>query len=422
MKKILVLITLSVVTFISAEQAVSAESAGHAEFGNVLNDTVSKYGVFDGENGVIYASEESFYYGRDMLLICSINDKMLNASVYGINDGIECIDTLSLPKPDNARFSVIIYDGVSYLLLDKKEGGDEYFAVLDDNFTHVPEITYSSKTDIIEFKNGKADTLQNTDQTLYNFLNSFRLETIQSYPYMNKVNVISGEMRNNLKKFLTSCSALTEFDRSSYDYDRLFKYVLYTHTAFSDIVSINPHSSLDGDIKSVSSEYIDYIMTEILGVTPEHPGATDLTDRGFCYRDGVYLYTGGFSADYETEILEFAAVHDLGGESYHIVFSDIYRENGKTVPEYSYAVVAYSDGKFSLIRLGMGKNLLTSKQISRYMTVPGASTPAWEKSGDETVPQKDKSIIIAISMAAAAVALIAVAVVLLIVRRKQKDE
>lgn len=387
-----------------------------AEFGNILNDKIREYGVFDGENGVVYSSQQSFYYGQDMLLICYVNNNVLYSSVYGINDGAECIDTLSieiLPR-ENAVFSVINYDNMAYLMLRRSSKDVEYFSILDDRFTHVPAVTYSDKHDIAMLINGRVDTLTNNDLALYNFLNEFRRETIESYPYMNKAKVLSGEARSNMIKFLTACAGLTEFDRENYSYDRLFKYVLYTHEAFTDIVGINPHSSLNSDIKSVSGEFIDYIMLEILGVTPEHPAATALTDRGFCYKDGMYLFTGGFSAEYSTEILDIVAVHELGAGNYHVVFSDIYREGESVVPEYSYAVINNRGDMFSLLRLGMGANLLTAKQISRYAAVTGLATPAWEKETPQVTGNTARGIyVIVIAIGAAIAAAILVAAVLL---------
>lgn len=389
---------------------VSAKTAdtAHEEFSNILNDTVSEQGTFNGERGVIYASIEHFYYDNEMLLIVSANRLRINCSVYSVNDGAECLDTLALDisPADNALLSVVQYDNMSYLTLSHTSGDTEYFAVLDDSFTHVPRLEYATKTDIVRFTNGKADTLSNSPQNLYNFLNTLRLETINSYTYMNKVNVIDPDTRAQFISFLSACSNLTEFDRENYDYDRVFKYVLFTHSSFEPIVPVTAHTDDSGDIKTVSGEYIDYIMMNILKIAPEHPGVTALTERGFCYRDGVYMYTGGFSADYRTEILDIIALHDLGAGNYHIVFSDIYYENGTVIPEYSYAIVNDNNGVLSLIRLGMGKNLLTEHQINRYSSVSDMGAPAWEQESNENnnadrpVHRMRNAIILAAALAA----------------------
>ncbi len=375
MKRMFISAILIMLAF--AVSAAAADTA-HEEYSNILNDAVFENGAFDGKNGVIYASLEKFYYDTDMLFIVTAGGTEVKCSVYAVNDGAECLDTLSLDMSGaDVTLSVIEYDDMSYLML-KRESRTEFFAVLDDSFTHVPEIEYSGKTDIARFKNGRADTLSNTPRELYNFLNSLRLETIKSYPYMNKVNTVDSEFSENLKRFLTACAGLTEFDRGDYDYDRIFKYVLFTHPSFKSIVPGNPLSGGD-DIKMVNGEYIDAIMTNILKIPVEHPDVTALTERGFCYRDGMYMYTGGFSAEYDTEILDIIALHDLGAGNYHVVFSDIYRENGSETPEYSFAIVNYTDGGFSLVRLGMGKDLLTEHQISRYSVIADMQSPAWER-------------------------------------------
>ena len=414
---------LSILIFSMLAVSANTADASHEEFSNILNDAISERGAFDGKKGVIYSSIEHFYYDTEMLLICSADGTAVDCAVYAANDGAECIDVLqlSINPTDTALLSVITYDNMSYLTLTHTGGETEYFAVLDDSFTHVPKIEYSDKTDIIRFVNGKADTLSNTPQELYNFLNSLRLETISEYAYMNKINVVSSDTRARLVSFLDACSSLTEFDRDNYDYDRIFKYVLFTHKAFEPLVPVNPHSGTDNDIKTVNSEYIDYIMTNILKIPPEHPPVTALTERGFCYRDGVYMYTGGFSADSRTEILDLLAIHDLGAGNYHVVFSDIYYEDGDSIPEYSYAIVNDTDGMMSLIRLGMGKNLLTEHQISRYSQAADMRVPAWER---ETAAPVDKPVhrtrnaIILGSALAALFAAIAVVWWYLVLRKK----
>ena len=405
-----------------------ALAADKGEFSNILNDAVSERGAFDGHSGVIFASIEQFYYDTDMLLVCSADGAYVDCAVYAVNDGAECIDILTLDMSGGAILSVVTYDDMSYLMLDKS-GKIEYFTILDDSFTHIPPIVYSHKRDIVRFGNGAADVFSNTPQELYNFLNSMRLETINSYTYMNKVNIIDTDEKEKLIQFLTSCSGLTEFDCANYDYDRIFKYVLFTHKAFEPLLPINPHTGESSGINTVSAEFIDRIMTDFLKIPPEHPPVTSLTDRGFCYRDGMYMYTGGFSADYRTEILDLLAVHDLGGGNYHVVFSDIYYENGNKIPEYSFAIVNESNGALSLARLGMGKNLLTEHQINRYSVIENMRAPAWEKQIDapdsqnapaapDAPEQRARNAIILTSSLAALFAAIAAAWWYIVLRKK----
>ena len=421
MKRIFALLILIFSLFtVSAKAADSA----HEEFSDILNDTISEQGTFDGQKGVIYSAIEHFYYDTEMLLICSADGAAVDCAVYAANDGAECIDVLklSIEPNDTAMLSVVEYDNMSDLMLTHTGGETEYFAVLDDSFTHVPKIEYSDKTDIVRFINGKADALSNTPQELYNFLNELRLETISAYTYMNKINVVSTDTRERIKGFLEACSSLTDFDRENYDYDRVFKYVLFTHNAFEPLVPANPHSGEDNDIKTVSSEFIDYIMNNILEIPPEHPPVTALTKRGFCYRDGVYMYIGGFSADYHTEILDLLALHDLGAGNYHVVFSDIYYEDGDSIPEYSYAILNDTGGEMSLIRIGMGKKLLTEHQISRYSRTADMRSPAWEREtaapSDRPVHRTRNAIILALALAALFAA-IAVVWWYLVLRKKE---
>ena len=196
-------------------------------------------------------------------------------------------------------------------------------------------------------------------------------EIIADYPFTNRVNELSVSEKQEITKTLTACADVMRFNIRNYDYDKLFKYVLYTHKNFqilTDIPADTGNSCNLGynNVKLVNSDYIDYIMTRIFRITPEKPPVNELLERGFCYNDGYYYYNGGFGVYFATEIADIKGVYDIGGGVTFVVFSDIYYEGNTRTPEYSFAILQNTENGYSLLRLGMGEDLPTSDEVRLY--------------------------------------------------------
>ena len=196
-------------------------------------------------------------------------------------------------------------------------------------------------------------------------------EIIADYPFRNRVNELSVSEKQEITKILTACADVMRFNIRNYNYDKLFKYVLYTHKNFqilTDIPADTGNSSNLGynNVKLVNSDYIDYIMTRVFRITPEKPPVNELLERGFCYNDGYYYYNGGFGVYFATEIADIKGVYDIGGGVTFVVFSDIYYEGNTRTPEYSFAILQNTENGYSLMRLGMGENLPTSDEVRLY--------------------------------------------------------
>ena len=196
-------------------------------------------------------------------------------------------------------------------------------------------------------------------------------EIIADYPFRNRVNELSVSEKQEITKTLTACADVMRFNIRNYDYDKLFKYVLYTHKNFqilTDIPADTGNSSNLGynNVKLVNSDYIDYIMTRIFRITPEKPPVNELLERGFCYNDGYYYYIGGFGIYFATEIVDIKGVYDIGGGVTFVIFSDIYYEGNTRTPEYSFAILQNTENGYSLMRLGMGEDLPTSDEVRLY--------------------------------------------------------
>lgn len=196
-------------------------------------------------------------------------------------------------------------------------------------------------------------------------------EIIADYPFRNRVNELSVSEKQEITKTLTACADVMRFNIRNYNYDKLFKYVLYTHKNFqilTDIPADTGNSSNLGynNVTLVNSDYIDYIMTRVFRITPEKPPVNELLERGFCYNDGYYYYIGGFGVYFATKIVDIKGVYDIGGGVTFVVFSDIYYEGNTRTPEYSFAILQNTENGYSLLRLGMGEDLPTSDEVRLY--------------------------------------------------------
>ncbi len=196
-------------------------------------------------------------------------------------------------------------------------------------------------------------------------------EIIADYPFTNRVNEMSVSEKQEITKTLTACADVMRFNIRNYDYDKLFKYVLYTHKNFqilTDIPADTGNSSNLGynNVTVVNSDYIDYIMTRVFRITPEKPPVNELLERGFCYNDGYYYYIGGFGVYFATKIVDIKGVYDIGGGVTFVIFSDIYYEGDTRTPEYSFAILQNTENGYSLMRLGMGEDLPTSDEVRLY--------------------------------------------------------
>ena len=194
---------------------------------------------------------------------------------------------------------------------------------------------------------------------------------IADYPFTNRVNELSVSEKQEITKTLTACADVMRFNIRNYNYDKLFKYVLYTHKNFqilTDIPADTGNSSNLGynNVTVVNSDYIDYIMTRVFRITPEKPPVNELLERGFCYNDGYYYYIGGFGIYFATEIVDIKGVYDIGGGVTFVIFSDIYYEGDTRTPEYSFAILQNTENGYSLMRLGMGEDLPTSDEVRLY--------------------------------------------------------
>lgn len=395
--------------------------ASHEDFDIVLDDMITENGVFDGENGIIYANI-IYFSDYPSLLIVSVKDKKISCEVYDNTDGIQCTDILNIPTGYYTQFTLSSVSVNQYNLLMLQFGGNSvFYTVFDDCFTQVYDIQYTSKTNILSCTKEKC-TSYLSKRSLYNFLNGLKRERIAQYSFLNCINTISDTEKQNILALVTACADIMDFDINDFDYNTLMKYILCTNQNFKILTSINSEYIADsGGISIVSAEYIDHILQSVFDLSAEHPAVNSLLSRGFCVDNGYYYYKNIFNTFYATDVIGIEGVYRLGGDIVYVVFTDIYRQGDNSFPEYSYAVIRKTDsGTYNLLKLGMGRRLLSERELLEIAPGHERASYVW----NSTAKRQDESsimliILLLLCISFGAVALICGAALILREYRKQ---
>lgn len=384
MKKILLLIPFFLIINTLTVYAVSPE------YDKILDSRIKELGVYDGESGIAYSSIENFSDSHNILFVAYIANGALSCEIYNDMDGIQKIDSLAFNYGGTGSYKMsIAHKGTeSYLIMESKSGDktiSEFFSVIDDRFKKIAPVDYENITPIIGYANQKTTSYSNNAHTVYNFLNGLKLAKISSMKLNNSIETLSADEKENIRALLAACADVMKFDKYNYDYDTLMKYILCTHRNFAQLININSESDNQQNslgfenISIVNGEFIDNILTSVFRMSPEHPPVNALIERGFCYNNGLYYYKNIFNTDFHTEIRDLIAAYDLGGNIFYVIFTDIYYEDDKPTPEFSFAIVQKNDIlPYSLIRIGMGENLLTESDIAAYTPQQAYSNPNWK--------------------------------------------
>ena len=380
MKKVIILLIFILIS-------LSQRAYASAQFDEVLSGKISGYGVFENGQGVVYAGEKNFE-NRTSLFIVYVTSSAITCEVYDDSDGIQLTDSLDIPYgADSAfRLAAVTYGGRDYLML-KSGTSNEFFAMQNDAFTRVEGFNYDTIQYIAGVEQGKAVSFV-SPVSVHNFLNTLKEKTIARYTFVNRINSLSPEDAAGIRAVLSACADIMRFDIKDYDYDTLFKYVLYTHKNFQILTDLPAGSSSSSslgynDVSIVNSDFIDFVMKNIFRVTPEKPPVNNLLSRGFCYSDGYYYYTGGFDVYFATQFGDIAAVYDLGGGVMFVVFTDVYYEGNRETPEYSFAVLQKTGGTYSLLRLGMGENLPEQSEVRQYSPFSTYGNSSWSSGASQ---------------------------------------
>ena len=340
-----------------------------ASLSSMLSDSLRR------DEGLFFACMAELEGGR-RLLTASAAGGGVAVRAYDDSDGDALDDELYISDTEkNLRLSLIRSGGTEYLLLT---GGETHcFTLLDDTFYTVPAPDeYTAVTGIAALRRGTADTLGNTRGAAYNLLNKMKLE--KRYGFIDRAVSMDTASLGSLRRMTAACADIMRYDSHEPDTDRLMRYILSTNANFKIVSSLSPNEG-GGEIQLVSADYIEDIARRIFGIEPPRPRVNELTERGYCYDNGLYRYTRAFSASFATELRDIFAVYDLGGGVCFVVFGDIYTENGVSVPEISYAVYQKTGAQLRLLRLGMGGDLPDERELLTYSGGGKYTKFAWEE-------------------------------------------
>ena len=101
---------------------------------------------------------------------------------------------------------------------------------------------------------------------------------------------------------------------------------------------------------------------------------------------------------FATDVLDIDAVYNLSDELKYVIFTDIYRQGESAFPEYSYMILKKKDIGYAVKRIGMGKNLLSERELLKY-------TPRTANSFEKTqkAPEHTGTLLMALVSAAAVI-------------------
>ena len=342
----------------------SPADAAVYEFDELLDEQIREYGVFNGSEGLLYASLESFG-GSMSLFTAYFKGGELGFAVFDNRDGPETTDRLSFPVGGRNTYTLSLGSvGADTAVILTTNGIDEPFVIRNDRFERSYR-TQEKKTEIASYKNGRLNV--KAEESVFSLLKSLKNRRIRESAHYNAVNDIDEETKSKIVTLLASCADIMSFDVNDPDHDRLMRYIMCTHKNFTALIDIKPQSGGGGGINYVSAEFIDYIIGNVFRIEPVKPGVDELVTRGYCLNGTLYYYSDMFNVDFSTEILDIIAVYELGGRVYYVIFSDVYHRGKTEIEEYSFAVVRPSEnGVGSILRLGMGEPLLTDAEIAPY--------------------------------------------------------
>lgn len=338
-------------------------------FTTVLSDAIKN------DKRLFFAYVAGFEEG-EYLLTAALTDDGVVISAFSEADGAEVTDRLTVI---NDGVVSVVSDGRHEYISHSAGNKNTVYTLEEDSFRMCNIEKTKTVIKIATIEEGRVDTHKNTVGAAYNLLNNMKLEMISSYSFIDRRNSMDEADLMRLRIALVSAADIMSFDVKNCDADRLMKYVLNTHHNFLGAVPFSPDISAESDgVNIVSAGYIDHIVTEIFNQKPLRPPINELAERGYCYNGSNYHYTDAFNVPFSTEFDEIEAVFDVGNGVYYVIFGDIYTENGTSIPEYSYMILKEKDNGYSILRLEMGGELLSEREVLEYARVDKPKKYMWE--------------------------------------------
>ncbi len=325
------------------------------------------------QDGMFFAYITDFKSG-EYLITASQTDGGINICAYDEADGPQLTDVLEISEYDG-EISIVKSGEYEYIRTP-----DGFYEIEDDTFKKCVADGYKTVIRIATLRNGRADTHKNTIGAAYNLLNDLKEQQIYGYKFIDRRNSMTTEALDSLRRIIVSVADIMSFDICDYDTDSLMRYVLNTHRNFYAAINY-PYRETDsrGDIMLADAAFIDYVVKEMFNVTPTHPPVNELVDKGYCLSGDKYMYTKAFNVSFSTQLCDIETVYDVGEGVYFVIFGDIYTENGKSVPEYSYIILKDTGESYDILRLEMGAVMPSEHEVLSYAGDCEVKKYTWEK-------------------------------------------
>ncbi len=355
------------------------------DFDTLLYDCISEQGLYTDKGGIIYTATIE---NDTMLAVISADDGIFSINIFGSEN--EPADVLTVDYNSKKHCRISITDSADDFCITVQNNKQyDYYRLINDAFT-VTHTKPDAAEAVAEYRNGKLKIFTKPSE-IYSLINSVRLERVNHIPY--EASDISETDRTLLLRLLRACADIYEYDENT-AVDELMRKVLYTHKNFTHLTSVPPESSeKNPSLKLCSEKYITSAVYNAFRRESDRPAVNMLTETGYCYNNGYYYYTGGYTDYFRTEVHDIIKAYKMNNNSLYLVFSDTYTENDTTVSEYSSAVVQKDKDGYYLTSLKMGDDF-------RNMTVPENTTQTEADSVSEALKSALPFIIMLFTLAA----------------------
>lgn len=369
------------------------------QYACILTEQISANGVYRPEregtpSGIVRCELIQFSENAPPTLFVAwinSNSSVIQCDLWNAADGIHLTDRLQWDFGQNIIIKLVTSDGVPYLATHQ-EGEERFYALSEDVLIETTIEDYEEGIYLIGCLDGQPTDFGQTSAEnleLFEFIKNLQNTKLESYT-MPQAQID----RESLKKTLSACADVFQFDKTSYDPQRFTRYILASHGNFGILTALSPaalnmDTSITKDFEQVkicNGAYIDWVLKNIFGLEPYHAPVNNLYENQFCYSGQNYYYTVDFGVYFETNIQNILAVYDLGDETYYTVFEDTYTENGASFYEYSQAIVRPGEeSDWQVLYLSMGGNLLDESVLEQY-TQEAAPAMAYTSDSSPTAP------------------------------------
>lgn len=336
-----------------------------AEFDIILNENISDKGIYNGKNGIIYAS---MCENNSMLAIIHIENSSLTADIYGSEN--EAVDSLTVKCNGKKNCRVSISGRNEPLCITVTENKkDKYYRLINDSFT-ATNIKPVKSTPLFRYTNKKARVEADTSGVI-KAKNALTYERAEKIPLREVI--LTNSEKSDILLLLKACADIYTFNPTDYDIDYLTLHVLYTHKNFALLSKIPTQSSENTTIKMCSEPFIADVMYKAFRITPKKPALNMLTETGYCYNNGLYYYRGGYKNYFATDIKEIIKSYAIADNSIYVIFKNTYTDSSTPVSEeYSSATLKKDKDGYYLTSLYMGKLIDNPQTITSPDTIEKA--------------------------------------------------